>query len=182
MKFRLFLSLCVAFPNVLATQTFANNSPSPAGLQDAVLKNVELDESGILNLLVVDNIGNPQPDVAVHLNSGNLQASGVTDEFGQLLIPQLSGGTCMIQIQQQMFACRVWKNGTAPPKSLKSIALVNDDPTIVRGNGYAQGNYCPPNQCEPTHHLSSKAKYGLAITALGATAAYMALSRDNASE
>ena len=183
MKFRLFLALCSVIPNAIATQAIASG-PSAAKSLNSDLRNVELNESGNLNLLVVDSIGNPQPQIALQLECGPVQTAGITNELGRLAVPQLVGGTCIIQLHDQVFAFRVWKNGTAPPKSLQSIALVNDNPAVVRGNRFRRSS-CPPNQCDqcgPIHHLSAKARYGLGITALGATAAYMAFSRDNASE
>lgn len=185
MKIRVLLCLALAFPSSLMSSCLqAQDSPAAATVQKPVLRNVELNAQGELKLIVVDKEGNPVSASVVRIRCGSAEVAGIADEAGRLTVANLQGGTCTIFIADQMYACRVWRNGTAPPKSVTSIALVDDASPQVRGNWFKRSE-CPPNQCnncQPVRHISTEAKYGVGILALGGVATYMALSRDNASE
>lgn len=148
------------------------------------LKNVELSASRELSIQVVDTHGQGIPGAIVTARYGKLLKTAITDKTGRAVIPELSGGTCLLQTSKQQFACRTWMNGTAPPKAVTSLALVTGDASIVLGNRFSR-KQCPENYCEPcerTGCLSSNTKNALGLAALGGTAAYFALSRDNASD
>jgi hypothetical protein len=176
MPFRLLMISAILLSPALTQQSSAQDPTT--------LKNVALSASHEFSVQVVDDHGQGIPGVTVTTTCQKIRKTVITNDAGRAVIPGLTSGTCFLQIADQGFACRLWISGTAPPKSLTSLALVNGDTSIVRGNWFSRkecpGNYCEP--CEQTHGLSSKAKHGLAIVALAGTAAYFALSRDNASE
>ena len=186
MSFRALMSFLLAFPTLLADDSVADTTSvaKPAGTRQ-VLKNVELTRTGALNLQVVDNEGHALSDVRVDARAGGKCLSARSDASGRIRMRGIGRGTCLLRINSQQFACRTWRYGTAPPNSLTSIALVNSDASVVRGNRFrpgkgGAGDCC--DECERTQAISSEAKYGLAITALAGTAAYFALSRDNVSD
>lgn len=184
MPFRLF-AIALLTANVSMAGA-ADNPVAPAPTNAPhVLKNVSLSETGLLSLQIVDEAGISLPQITVRVTSHDNKSSWVTDETGRVSVPGLRRGICHFAVGDQQFACRVWQHDAAPPKSLTTIALVNEDLTIVRGNPFkrrnkGQQNCC--NECEKTRRLSSEAKHGLGILALGGAAAYFALSRDNASD
>lgn len=139
--------------------------------------NVELSADGKLSGQVLDASGHGAAMVAVAVARGKDVEVIQTDERGGFSVPRSTGGLCVMRIDRQLYAVRTWKHGTAPPSSVSRIAIVIDDNETIRGNNY---NNCPPQQ--RVRHLNSTQKYGLTVAALGGLAAYMALSRDNASE
>lgn len=184
MPFRLFVIALLTVDVSMAGAADNPVAPAPTNAPH-VLKNVALSETGFLNLQIVDEAGIPLPQIAVQVTSHDNRSSWVTDETGRVSVPGLQRGICHFVVGDQQFACRIWQREAAPPKSLTTIALVNEDQSIVRANPFSrrnkgQQNCC--NECEKTRRLSSEAKHGLGILALGGAAAYFALSRENASD
>ena len=152
-------------------------SPASAS-KPPVLHQVELTADGILNAQVVNRHGQPLEHMTVQVTCGNLHVTVVSDAEGRFAIGPLTGGLCIFRLNGRDYACRTWKHGIAPPGFIPSIALVDETTSVVLGNNRRNNNCCLPDQ----RTCSLEAKYGLAILGLGATAAYFALSRDNASE
>lgn len=127
-----------AAPTLVQAQ---NNSPakSSSSLQ---LRNVELSEDGQLHGQVLTESGVAGiGTVMVHgSKDGQTAAQAVaTDEQGRFAVKGLKTGTCVFTVGDDTFACRVWNHGTAPPKSLQTIAVV---PT----SGVVLGQNCEPCQ------------------------------------
>ncbi|MEZ6129521.1 MAG: hypothetical protein R3C59_12630 [Planctomycetaceae bacterium] len=185
-------SFCLLMAAILATQpclladseaflSSSRLSPDPSKPQPQ-LRNVELTAQGLLNVQVIDSAGYPIPDVAVLVRVGDQVTQQTSDSQGRLTPAAEHGGLVVMQIGDSVYACRAWRHQTAPPSALPSIGIIDDRQPVVRGNrrqrGHGVQDCCPPEQ--RTGRLESR--YGIAILALGATAGYFALSRDNASD
>ena len=141
--------------------------------------NVQLNAAGELAGQAVDAGGVPRQAVKVQMTDGHRTWVAITDTDGRFRFPVNACRTCVLQIDDQYFGCRVWKQDIAPKGSLTSIALVNSEQDVARGQlfrRFRRGGY------GHSQHLTPDKKYGLALLAGGGIAAYMALSRDNASE
>lgn len=175
-----FVTVFSATANVAVGQAAA---PPPAD-RSLSYQNVELTSSGHLPGQVINKEGIGLAGVSLEVTLGNRKISTTTDKAGRFMLPLKTGGTCLILIGENTFACRAWKQGTAPPKSIRTVALINETSSVVRGNRFRRRSQCPPNcqcpECRP-NRCGPEKKYGLAILAAGGVAAYMALSRDNAS-
>ena len=140
------------------------------------LINVELSPNGTLNGRVLDASGKSIVGVIVAASRQTAPGKSLpavlsnTDANGRFSVAMSHGSVCVLQIGEWLYPCRTWKHGTAPPKSVKDIALVISDEPIVRG------------QRNRVRRVRPGMTYGLAAVSLGGVAAYMALSRDNASE
>lgn len=143
--------------------------------------NIELSEQGVFVGQAVSSDGNGIPLLPIRLQTKDKQVVSMTDSSGFFRVAVPAGTTCLVRIGSDVYPCRVWKMGTAPPNALRRIAFVHDDSSVVRGNMTRKGDQCPANcdcdDCRRDPRASDK-KYGLAVLALGATAAYFAFSRD----
>lgn len=189
---QMFLSAAAVFLIMQPAQDVGASEPAvPAGVsfqpplnaQPALpprLRNVQLSPDHRLTMQVVNSAGEPLPGAAVTVAPPGKQQQPqqmVSDANGEVHASIPFGGTVVIQIGQDLFACRAWSPGTAPPGSVKRVALVDQQDSVVRAN--RQKNNC----CEPERTAQRLDRgYGLAVLALGSTAAYFALSRDNASD
>ncbi|APZ92085.1 Ig-like domain-containing protein [Fuerstiella marisgermanici] len=140
------------------------------------LLNVELSPQGTLQGRVLDAAGKSLTGVTVGVriqsaqNKSAVPALAKTDADGRFSFAISHGSVCVLQTGEWLYPIRTWRHGTAPPKSVKDVALVVSDKPIVRG------------QSNRVRRMSTGQKYGVAAAALGGVAAYMALSRDNVSE
>ena len=104
------------------------------------LQNVELTSAGLLQGQLVTNAGQAVPNVRITIRSqaDNKQVGEqlTTDKDGRFQATGLKSGTIVLQANEETYAMRVWANGTAPPKSISTVALVAADGNeVVRGNG-----------------------------------------------
>ena len=101
------------------------------------LRNVELTPAGSLEGQVLAADGSAIKGAKVIVRSqANPQKVGqqlATDDKGRFLATGLKSGACVLEADGQTFAVRVWKKGTAPPKSLQNIAMVQPADETVRG-------------------------------------------------
>jgi len=110
------------------------NPTKPSSLQ---LRNVELSEDGQLHGQVLTKSGVAGiGTVKVHgSKDGQTAAQAVeTDEQGRFAVKGLKTGTCVFTVGDDTFACRVWNHGTAPPKSLQTIAVVPTSGVVLGQN------------------------------------------------
>ncbi|MDG1895802.1 MAG: carboxypeptidase-like regulatory domain-containing protein [Fuerstiella sp.] len=121
------------------TLGFGADSAATASPQSEIkLQNVELTSSGSLQGQIVTNAGQAVPNVKITVRSkSELTKAGqqvTTDKDGRFQVTGLKTGTLVLQVDKETYAVRVWNAGTAPPKSLSTIALVqNDGQEVVRG-------------------------------------------------
>ena len=164
------VSLLIPPGTVLSADTVAKSSRSSLS-RPAVLKNVELANGGVLNGQLVDTAGNPVVAVTVSLMFRETVLNVTTDGNGRFAVGHLKGGVCIIKVDDASYACRLWHQGTAPPDSIDSIAVVQDD-NIVRGNRDGR---------KKLHRLTNEQCGGLFLAALTGTALALALTQDDAS-
>lgn len=172
------LSVClVASPQAsLAVSADASEAGQKANGQRLKLKNIELSPGGVLRGQYVNSVGTPQQGQVVVATIGSEQHELVTDRDGRFEIGNLSGGRCVLDVGGEVFACQVWANGTAPPKSLKSIAVVQTSKSEVRANPIF------PTTVAPLTSLSTSGKVALGLLIIsGATIAIVEASDEDGS-
>lgn len=98
------------------------------------LRNVELTEGGTLQGQYLNEAGVPVADVEVLVTCNKSEHRATTDAAGKFSVEGLKGGRAIIRADKEVFACQLWAQGTAPPNSIKSIALVNSNGEVLRGN------------------------------------------------
>ncbi len=163
------VSLLISPSALLGAETVAKPSESRVS-ERPTLKNVELARGGILYGQLVDIAGNPVAAVTVSVTSGDTALKVTTDKNGRFAAGHLKGGVCIIQVNEESYACRLWRQGTAPPNAIDSIAVVQDSNT-VRGQHNKRSR-------KRLHRLTTEQHYGLFISALGGTALALALTQD----
>ncbi len=106
----------------------------PAETESVALRNVELSSRAELNGQMVSPEGHPIGNAALVVTLNKVTHRVVTDENGRFVVKNLRGGQCVIHTaDHEVFACRLWMHGTAPPNSIRSVAIVKQGDTIVRG-------------------------------------------------
>lgn len=147
----------------------ASEQKSSAANRRIVPKNVELDVNGNLNFAFVDTTGRnvPEATAIVVVNQKATQFQAVST--GKFVVPVQKPGIVVVVDDEYTYGCRVWKNGTAPPESLSSIAFVKQKDGVVEVRGQRFGSAL----------RSTEKMYGLAILALGGVALWQALDRDD---
>ena len=125
----LFMAVLFVLPaNVIAGSTAqANANPK--------LRNVELAKGGEVQGRVLDIHGRPVAGTTVELSTKVGKRAAKTDKKGQFILTGLKGGVCVVKVGEANYGARLWKQGTAPPKSLKTISVVNDPNFVVRAQG-----------------------------------------------
>lgn len=117
--------------------SYGANSPGSINNEELQLRNVELTAAHSLQGQLVDGAGQVVANAKVRVRSqDNIQQVSqqiVTDEDGRFEVAGLKSGTCVVEAADQVYAVRVWKKGTAPPKSLQNVSLVTEQGPAVRG-------------------------------------------------
>ncbi|APZ95794.1 carboxypeptidase-like regulatory domain-containing protein [Fuerstiella marisgermanici] len=113
----------------------------PSGVQPTrlQLRNVELNVEGQLQGQLLTSAGVPVAASKIRVRDQRDIAKAAqeltTDDKGRFRTASLTAGTCVVEIDRVAYAVRVWPQGTAPPKSLKTVAFVRtSDGATVRGN------------------------------------------------
>jgi hypothetical protein len=122
----------------------AASSPAPP----ALIRDVELAYGGLLVGRLLDSNGRPVAHGAVSIRTdSHTLASTRTDAEGVFAVAKLHGGVHEIATDDTMQVCRLWANGTAPPRTPQSI-------DVVSGENVVRGQWGPP----PGNQLFQKAK------------------------
>ena len=145
------------------------------------IHSVELNADGVLLGQLVDSTGASVAETELVFQSRSGESVLRSDKSGRFTIIGLRTGVCAVRCGNDKFAFRVWAWGTAPPDASSSVALVIESNSLVRGNRASGRRSQKKGVFAENRLFHSDAKYGIAILALGATATYFALSRDNAS-
>ena len=121
----------------------------PPSAPVSLVRDVELAYGGLLVGRFVDANGRPLAgaNVSILTTSGNALASTRTDSDGVFAVARLRGGVHQITTADTVQLCRLWANGTAPPRSPQSVE-------VVAGSGVIRGQWGPP----PGNHLIKKFK------------------------
>lgn len=100
---------------------------------NTVVRDVALQEDGVLKGQVLDAQGAPVPGIPVIVaRQGKPVATTKTGADGSFVVADLGGGVYHIVTSQGGAAYRLWAPRTAPPAATASALIVNGD-TVVRG-------------------------------------------------
>lgn len=164
------LAITILFNPVLVSAS-EGPKPLPKAPQRIVVRNIELPTSDLVTGQLVDSTGIGIASKSVELEQRQGKVLTKTDPNGRFQA-KVYPGHCIFRVGDETYACRFWSKGTAPPNSLKTLALVSAT-DVVRGQFFP----CPP--CPPMHGLPIPAIPlsplgllpttfgGLALTALG---------------
>lgn len=97
------------------------------------LKNVELGKSGTVRGKLLDRAGKPIAGKILKIHTPKSVEEVKSAKDGSFTISSRTGGNCAILVDDKAYACRLWANGTAPPKALTTIGIVHQKGAIVRG-------------------------------------------------
>jgi hypothetical protein len=128
------LTLLVAPSTQIQTMADGPTPIQEAKTEPVELKNVELTEDGVLEGQYLNEAGQPVVEAQITLTINEVEHKVVTNSEGNFTVKALTGGRVVIQAGKEVFACQIWSYGTAPPKSIKSIAMVTENAELVRGN------------------------------------------------
>lgn len=152
------------------------------------LRNVELAEGGVLQGQYINEAGMAVEKAEIVVTTEKKEHRVLSGADGKFSIEGLNGGRAVIRAGREVFACQLWSPGTAPPKSIKSIAMVASDEEVLRGNyglgrtysghmtGHAGFTRFIPGRLAA---LSGKQILGLGLIAGGAIAISEAANNDD---
>jgi hypothetical protein len=113
-----------------------------------IIRDVELAHGGLLIGRLLDANGRPLSNAEVALVSGETTlAETRSDPEGVFAVSGLRGGVHQIVTPDTAQVCRLWANGTAPPRTASSV-------DVVAAEDVVRGQYGPP----PGNRLWKKAK------------------------
>jgi len=136
-------SIAVCFGILLSNTASAfEGGPSP------VARDVELTGDGTLHGQIYTSEGRVVEDATVELRyQGTTVARAMTGANGDFAITGVRGGAHDLSVGAATTSVRLWKNGTAPAGSVKSLVVAGDE-NVVRGQAVDEyGNPC--STCPP---------------------------------
>ncbi|RMF97053.1 MAG: hypothetical protein D6741_10420 [Planctomycetota bacterium] len=102
---------------------------NPDGKRAAVC-DIELDENGFLQGVVVNMEGVPIKETPLSLFQGTKKvAVGKTNNLGQFRLGPFAGGSYHLMVRDYVLVLRTWKNKTAPPNAKPAVLVVIGDQT-----------------------------------------------------
>ena len=116
--------------------SFADQKAASEAVQ---LQNVELSKTGRVAGRLLDAKGAALANKTVEIRTAKGVQKKTTGKDGSFAIESTVGGNCALVVEKRAYACRLWKNGTAPPKSLTSFGIVHADGPIVRAQDCGEG-------------------------------------------
>lgn len=122
--------------------TFAGPATQVKEAQQTRLQNVELNEAGTVKGRLVDDKGVALTNREIQILTRSSKVEKKTDTNGFFTIEAKTGGQCAIIVDKSTYACRMWKHGTAPEKSLTSFGVVHNGKPLVRGQYDDCGEGC----------------------------------------
>lgn len=165
------LSMILSLPVSLA----ADPAPIQADAQHVAVRNVELSATGLLSGQCLSMAGQPVAEMQVLIKSGDVVQVVTTDAAGRFIVSDLTTGQCTLQVEDDLYVCRVWRNGTAPPKSLQSIAIVSEDVSVL-GNNFEPGSFYPRGRLMA---LSTSQKTALGLLSIAGAGIVIAVSQND---
>ncbi len=106
------------------------------------LQNVELNAEGVVNGRLTDAAGQPVANKEIKVTTKDSTEKKTTDKDGNFAVTAKAGSNCAITVDDQTYACRLWKHNTAPPKALTSFGIVYSKDSVVRGQYDDCGEGC----------------------------------------
>jgi hypothetical protein len=136
--------LMAAGENTTLAQTSATSILATPAAREAVrIRDVELGQHDQFVGQIVDTQGQPIAGIAVTLRNQTVQLQTISNNQGKFQFSGLTGGTYQLETGQLETGqletgssgqlCRLWKNGTAPPKATGQMLLVQQDGQLVLG-------------------------------------------------
>ena len=107
--------------------------------KSVLVQNVQLSEAGTVQAKLVDEAGKPIAGKTIELHSKTESKKVTTDQQGSFQLTKAQLGHCGLKIDDNFYACRVWGHNQAPPKSLQSITVVQNDGPIYRAQSCGEG-------------------------------------------
>lgn len=151
--------------------TFASGD-DPA--EQVRLKNVELNADGIVTGTLLDEDGKPIAGRTVQIHIAKKMQQKTTDAQGKFTVASEVGGNCAIIVENRAYACRLWKQDTAPPKSLNRFEINDFRAPVVRG----QNDDCD-DEGWGLNRVSGSQLLGLTLLAGAVTAIVLAVDNDD---
>jgi len=135
------VAVVVVQPQMMfAAEQEALTPPAQHVVQAMRVVDVELQQGGLLHGQLVDKQGKALATADVVLASGRSQWRTKTDQQGRFQVAGLNGNTYRIAVGQQVQLVRAWSTGTAPPKTVAGLLVVQD-------NGVVLGQHCAAPVC-----------------------------------
>lgn len=103
------------------------------------LQNVELNAAGKVAARLVDGQGKPLGGKTIEIHTAKDVEKKTTAADGSFTVESKTGGNCAIMVGDRAYACRLWRQKTAPPNSLTSFGIVHTNGPIVRAQDCAEG-------------------------------------------
>jgi hypothetical protein len=113
--------------------TIVNTSAATAARETVRIRDVELGQHGQFVGQLVDAQGQPIVGAAVTLQNKTKQLQTTSNAQGQFQFTEVHGGTYHLQTNQSEQICRLWQNGTAPPKANHRMLLVQQGGQVTLG-------------------------------------------------
>ena len=166
------LAVCLVLSPVMAQERH-EKTKSDVSLK---LKDVALNSKGELHGQLVSPSGKPESSAEVKLHSSSDKKKPATkvktDKDGRFIIRGLRRGPCMLTVNDQSYAFRVWPEKQAPPKSIRTVAL-------VAANVEVRGQYEDAGASNSIWGMSTGAKLAVGVVIATAIAVPVALSDDD---
>ena len=122
--------------------TFAGPETQAAEKQQTRLQNIELSAGGFAKGRLVDDKGVALAKREIQVLTRTASEKKTTDSNGFFTVESKTGGQCAIVVDKNAYACRMWKHGTAPEKSLTSFGIVHSGKPVIRGQFDDCGEGC----------------------------------------
>ncbi|MEM8947004.1 MAG: carboxypeptidase-like regulatory domain-containing protein [Planctomycetota bacterium] len=138
-RLRIVVVTLLALGMTAPLQAATNLMPEAAAYRAPEVRDVALQESGMLVGQLVDGQGTALADANVIVGkAGKGVAQVVTDSEGRFQVTGLKGGVHQILAAGQLGSYRLWAPRTAPPAATAGVMLVSSTDT-VRGQGVGCG-------------------------------------------
>lgn len=124
---------CVGMLSPAATFGATPDSRAASARGGATIQDVALDADDTLAGQLVDPQGQAISRAAVVIQQGDHGRQLVTDEEGRFAVAGLRGGVYQVQTATTSGTYRCWTHSAAPPTATRSILLVDQQASLLRG-------------------------------------------------
>lgn len=125
------ISSNVVFLGILAIAS-TGLTADKTGEPKPTIRDIELGDGGLLAGKILSQTGRPLAHQKISVKTNRQEMEAISDETGAFVIPGMQGGACVVVVKKVTYGCRLWVKGTAPPRALTAIVVV-DQSEVVRG-------------------------------------------------